>query len=197
MPDVSQHPELADQLHAIHRRLRRRWTAELAPFELSPHQFRALAALVRSGHHAVDDVDAVHAAGQDSDPPSEGMRLNEVAERLRIAPRSATEVVDLLEVKGLAQRGPDPRDRRATRVTATATGHDLFATVRGQRQQQADEFFAVLDEAERAELSRLLSVVLDANPRQERCASTGEASSAEASAASSASARSSASAAGA
>lgn len=184
MPDVSPLPELADQLHAINHRLRRRWTAELAPYDLSPHQFRALVAVVRSGRHAVDVVDA---AGHDGDAHPEGMRLNEVAERLRIAPRSATEVVDLLEAKGLVQRGTDPRDRRATRVTATEKGHELYVEVRGQRQQQAEEFFAVLDDSERAELSRLLSVVLDANPRPDQCVSV----------ASSASARSSASAAGA
>lgn len=185
MPDIAQNPELTDQLHALNHRLRRRWTAELAPYDLSPHQFRALAALVRSGQHAVPD--AVQGGVQDMEPHAEGMRLNEVAERLRIAPRSATEVVDLLEAKGLVQRGPDPRDRRATRVTATEKGHELYVEVRGQRQQQAEEFFAVLDDAERAELSRLLSVVLDANPRQDQCASTTP----------SASSRSSASAAGA
>lgn len=197
MPDTAQTPELTDQLHAINHRLRRRWTAELAPYELSPHQYRALAALVRSGRHAVDVMDADAAVGAPGSDHPEGMRLNEVAERLRIAPRSATEVVDLLEAKGLARRGPDPRDRRATRVTATEAGYELYSAVRGQRQQQAEEFFAVLDEAERAELSRLLSVVLDANPRQERCASAGESTSTADSAPSSASVRSSASAAGA
>ena len=36
------------------------------------------------------------------------MRPSVLAERLRIAPRSATEVVDALEARGLVERGPDP-----------------------------------------------------------------------------------------
>lgn len=41
--------------------------------------------------------------------PGDPIRLKDLAERLRIAPRSATEVVDQLEVKGLVRRDPDPR----------------------------------------------------------------------------------------
>jgi DNA-binding MarR family transcriptional regulator len=42
------------------------------------------------------------------------MRLSELSEHLHIAPRSATEVVDALESRGLVRRRPDPDDRRAT-----------------------------------------------------------------------------------
>lgn len=151
--------ELADQLHAINHILRRRWAAQLAPFDLSPHHYRALATLVRA-----DAADATDAEGA-SRPRSGGMRVTEIAERLRIAPRSATEVIDLLEVKGLVQRGPDPADRRAIRVSASDKGHRVYALVRSERRQQAEEFFSVLEEEDRCELSRLLGQLVDAHRR--------------------------------
>ena len=151
-------PELSDQLHAVNRRLRRGWITQLAPFELSPHQYRALAALVRSTQHGT-------AAAKEH---PEGMRLNELADRLRIAPRSVTEVIDLLEVKALVRRGPDPADRRASRITVTDRGQQLYHRVRSERLQQAEGFFSALSAEDRSELARLLGLLLEANPRQEQ-----------------------------
>lgn len=158
----TQNPELSDQLHAVNRRLRRGWITQLAPFELSPHQYRALAALVRSTQHGHSAAAQHH----------EGMRLNELADRLRIAPRSVTEVIDLLEDKELVRRGPDPADRRASRITVTDQGQQLYLRVRGERLQQAEGFFSALGAEDRAELSRLLGLLLDANPRQEQQCAT-------------------------
>lgn len=129
--------------------------AQLTPFDLSPHQHRALAAVVRSTHHD----------GATTGECQDGMRLNELADRLRIAPRSATEVIDLLEAKMLVKRGPDPTDRRATRVSVTPEGKQLYARVRSERLKQAEDFFAVLDVADRSELSRLLGLLIEAHPR--------------------------------
>ena len=50
------------------------------------------------------------------------MRPGALAEHLRIAPRSATEVVDDLQERGLVERAPDPADRRATLVRLTEAG---------------------------------------------------------------------------
>ena len=41
-----------------------------------------------------------------------GIRSSELAALLHLAPRSATEVIDALESKGLVARSPDPTDRR-------------------------------------------------------------------------------------
>lgn len=128
---------------------------QLTPFDLSPHQYRALAALVRSTMHD----------GAAAREHPDGMRLSEIAERLRIAPRSATEVIDLLETKLLVRREPDPADRRATRVNVTQQGQRLFGLIRSERLKQAEDFFAVLGEADRAELSRLLELLIEAHPR--------------------------------
>ena len=142
--------QLADQMHRINHRLRRRWGAQLAPHGLSPHYYRALAAIART-EYGDDEVD--------------GLKLREIAERLRIAPRSATEVIDGLEGRALVTRVPHPKDRRATLVVLTDAGRELFQELQAQRQRSSEEFFAVLDEADRQELSRLLGKLIGAHPR--------------------------------
>jgi len=79
-----------------------------------------------------------------------------LADRLRIAPRSATEVVDQLEAKDLVRREPDPTDRRATLVVATDAGAELFANLGAERRDKSNEYFAKLPASDRAELSRIL-----------------------------------------
>ncbi|MFB0835763.1 MarR family winged helix-turn-helix transcriptional regulator [Arthrobacter halodurans] len=178
--------DLADQFHATFRRLRRLWTEQLAPFGITPHQWRALGML--AGRHAQGgerrDPPACGAApeaagsteragtaaragnadpGGNSDRAGGGtpLRLSELAERLRIAPRSATEVVDQLEARGLVARAPDPRDRRATLVSLTAEGRALTERVGAVRGEQSDFFFARLAPKDRGELGRLLGILAE------------------------------------
>ena len=138
--------DLGELFHAAFRGLRRTWAEQLSPWELTPHQWRALATLLRGGGPGSG---VCGGAG-------EGLRLKDLAERLRIAPRSATEVVDQLEAKGLVRREPDPTDRRATLVLATAEGEELFANVGAERRDKANAYFAQLPEGDRAELARIL-----------------------------------------
>ena len=149
MSDDHTQPELAEQMHRINHRLRRRWGAQLAPHGMSPHYYRALAAIA----HAPADGEVA------------GLKLREIAERLRIAPRSATEVIDGLEERDLVQRVPHPKDRRATLVVITDEGRALHEELRAERQRSSEEFFAVLDEADQRELSRLLGKLIEAHPR--------------------------------
>ena len=153
MPTHRDQPELADQMHRINHRLRRRWGVQLAPHGLSPHYYRALAAI----SHAHDGVE-----GDDGAP---GMKLRDIAERLRIAPRSATEVIDGLEERDLARRVPHPHDRRATLVVITEAGQQLHRELRAERVRASEEFFSVLSTEDRQELSRLLGQLIDAHPR--------------------------------
>ena len=53
-------------------------------------------------------------------PRDEGIRMSALAEQLQITPGAVTQLVDQLERMGLIERGPDPVDRRATRVRPTA-----------------------------------------------------------------------------
>lgn len=130
----SEDGSLADAFWQVARRLRHQSREALAPWGVSPSQLRALDVLLRHGP----------------------VRAGELAEHLRIAPRSATEVVDALAERGLVERRPDPADRRATQVVVTAPGTELGQAVRSARAAEADRVFATLDEADRAELLRLL-----------------------------------------
>ena len=75
------------------------------------------------------------------------MRPSVLAERLHIAARSATEVVDALEARGLVERAPDPDDRRATLVRPTEAARSELAEVDRVRREQSERFLAVLSRA--------------------------------------------------
>ena len=153
-------PDLGNLFHAAFRGLRRGWMEQLSPWGLTPHQWRALQA---AGHHD-GEPHGVEPHGGDGEN-SGGLRLKELAERLRIAPRSATEVVDQLEAKGLVERRPDPADRRATHVFLTPAGRQLHAEVTAARREQSERYFAALSPTDRAELARLLELLGAAGAR--------------------------------
>jgi len=136
-------PELGELLMRATRGLRRRWAESLEPWDLTPHHARAL--------QVVGELDKP--------------RLGTVAERLRIAPRSATEVIDALEERGLVERGPDETDRRATCVSLTDPGREVLAEVNSARGSAGSQHFAVLTDTERATLAELLAK-LDARPTE-------------------------------
>lgn len=141
---------LGELMHAAFRGLRGRWMQQLAPFELTPHQFRALNAVARKA------AAADGAGGEAEAPAAHGVRLKDLADRLHIAPRSATEVVDQLEDKGLLARTSDPSDRRATLIALTEAGTELRERIRSVRRREADEYFSALSPEDRAELQRIL-----------------------------------------
>src|SRR3954470_20696849 len=126
--------QLAELLMRAARLQRGRWREVLAPWDLSPSQARALRVLVEH----------------------DGTRVSDLAEALHIAPRSATEVADSLEERGLVERTPDPRDRRAVLLRPTAAGRTLRAEVEEARMAGMRAMFARLPADDRAELARLL-----------------------------------------
>ncbi|MER7441299.1 MarR family winged helix-turn-helix transcriptional regulator [Micromonospora avicenniae] len=125
---------LAEAFWKVARLLRHRTRAALAPWDVSPSQARALGVLARHGV----------------------LRPGALAEHLRIAPRSATEVVDDLQRRGLVERRPDPNDRRATLVALTAEGVRTSTAIRATRQAEADRLFAELTPGDRDDLARIL-----------------------------------------
>ena len=127
---------LAEAFWAVARRLRDTSQETLAPWDINPSQLRALRMLRRHGV----------------------MRLSELSDRLRIAPRSATEVVDALESRGLAQRRPDPGDRRATLVEVTEDGAGVLDAIRGS---EAERVFGRLSPTDRSRLARILRKLRD------------------------------------
>ncbi|MHA6508474.1 MarR family winged helix-turn-helix transcriptional regulator [Tessaracoccus sp. Y1736] len=130
--------DLGSLFHAAFRGLRSSWAEQLSPWEITPFQWRALHTLARADG---------------------GLRLKDLAERLRIAPRSATEVVDQLESAGLVDRTPDPGDRRAVIVAPTSHGLEIHDAVMSQRKERSEEYFAVLSPAEQDQLAALLTLL--------------------------------------
>jgi DNA-binding MarR family transcriptional regulator len=86
----------------------------------------------------------------------DGTRVSELAEALHIAPRSATEVADSLEGRGLVERASDPRDRRAVLLRPTETGQKLRDEVETARHAATRAMFERLPAEDRAELVRIL-----------------------------------------
>ena len=130
---------LADAFGAVARRLRERSAETLAPWDITPAHLRALRTLNRHGT----------------------MRLSELSDRLEIAPRTATEVVDALQASDLVRRRADPGDRRATLVEVTDHGGEILAEIRGARGIEAGRVFGRLSPADRAELARILGALRD------------------------------------
>jgi DNA-binding MarR family transcriptional regulator len=125
---------LSEALTAVARQLREKSAETLAPWDITPAHLRALRTLARHGT----------------------MRLSELSDRLQIAPRTATEVVDALQARGLVRRRADPADRRAVLVEVTEPGADLLAEIRATRGTEAGRVFGRLGPADRAELARIL-----------------------------------------
>ncbi|NQX11522.1 MarR family transcriptional regulator [Microbacteriaceae bacterium VKM Ac-2855] len=70
----------------------------------------------------------------------------DLARHLAIAPASVTTLIDRLQKTGLAQRHPDPNDRRGTIVTATHTSdEDLHSLLSGNRPAVLETAAAVSD----------------------------------------------------
>lgn len=126
---------LTEALMAVARQLRERSGETLAPWDITPAHLRALRTLARHGT----------------------MRLSELSDRLQIAPRTATEVVDALQARGLVRRRADPGDRRAILVEVAERGAGVLAEIRATRGAEAGRIFGRLSPAERAELARILS----------------------------------------
>ncbi|MEV0459042.1 MarR family winged helix-turn-helix transcriptional regulator [Catellatospora methionotrophica] len=133
---MDEHEEagLSEAFWAVARRLRHLTKDALAPWQITPSQSRALHVLGRQ----------------------ETLRLNELADQLRIAPRSATEVVDDLQARGLVERRPDPADRRATLVALTGPGRETARLIEAARRAEADRFFSALAPDDRAQLGVIL-----------------------------------------
>ena len=125
---------LSEIFWGVARALRSQSKLTLTPWELTPSQGRALSVLDRHG----------------------AMRLSDIADHLRIAPRSVTEVIDDLQARGLAARRPDPADRRATLVELTEAGRDAGTAIRAARRAETDRVFGTIAPEDRDTLARIL-----------------------------------------
>ncbi|MEV0145815.1 MULTISPECIES: MarR family transcriptional regulator [unclassified Nonomuraea] len=130
--------ELSELLHLVTRRLRHGYLNRLEPLGLTPGQARALRALIDAGRP---------------------LRMVQLADQLRIVPRSVTPVIDALEEAGLVRREVDPANRRSTLVVITDAGQEVYERAREARRQAGQDLFAVLTGEQRDQLKELLGVV--------------------------------------
>jgi DNA-binding MarR family transcriptional regulator len=130
---------LSEAFWSVARQLRETSQETLAPWDITPSHLRALRVLKRHGP----------------------MRLSALSDHLHIAARSGTEVVDGLEAQGLAERRPDPGDRRATLVEVTEHGAGVLDAIRAARGTEAERAFGRLSPADRDDLARILRKLRD------------------------------------
>jgi DNA-binding MarR family transcriptional regulator len=98
---------LAFLIHLAAKRLRLEFANRAAGYGLTPSKARALAFLARRP----------------------GANLTALAEALEVQPMSVLRVVDDLEAQGMLRRDPDPKDRRALRLSLTTAGEAANAQV--------------------------------------------------------------------
>ncbi|HEY3406820.1 MAG TPA: MarR family winged helix-turn-helix transcriptional regulator [Propionicimonas sp.] len=125
---------LAESFLRVARRLRRETSLRTAPLGLNLHQSRALRVIGDAGP----------------------LRPSEVAERLGIVARSATDAVSGLVTGGFVERTTDPADGRAHLLALSPTGRATLAKVEQIRADVGREFFGRLPEAERVALGAVL-----------------------------------------
>jgi DNA-binding MarR family transcriptional regulator len=92
----------------------------------------------------------------------DGLRIGEIASRSRLSKQTMTTLVRLAERDGLVTRGPDPEDRRATRITLTRRARE-FASVAErileQLERRVDDLVGSRQSGElRAALSKLMEL---------------------------------------
>jgi DNA-binding MarR family transcriptional regulator len=125
---------LAESFLRVARRLRRETSVRTAPLGLNLHQSRALRVIGDAGP----------------------LRPSEVAERLGIVARSATDAVAGLVTSGFVERTTDPADGRAQLLALSPTGRAALAKVEQIRAEVGRDFFGRLPEAERVALATVL-----------------------------------------
>ena len=105
-------------------------------------------------------------AGLRDEPPTQLV----LARRLGLDRTVMTHLLDDLERAGLVERRPDPADRRARRIIATAAGAALLDALDGRLATVEDAVLAPLDPVERRTLRALLSKVATAGcPPADAC----------------------------
>lgn len=123
---------LAFLIHLAAKRLRLEFARRASGYGLTPSKARAIAFLARRP----------------------GANLTALAEALEVQPMSVLRVVDDLEAQGMLRRDPDPRDRRALRLSLTAAGETAEREIWGTLDGIVDEATQRMSAGSRTGLSR-------------------------------------------
>jgi len=92
-------------------------------------------------------------------------RQSVLAADFELSPHSITDIVDGLERLGMAERRPDPADRRAKLVAITDAGQAALDVANAAWERLLTQIFGSLSEADRATLVRLLGRLDEAAQR--------------------------------
>ena len=116
------------------------FSARLAPLALEPREFALMRCLATR----------------------EGASQQAIGERLGVPPSRMVALVDALEARGLLERRPSPKDRRAHALHQTAAGKRLLAKATAVAAGLEAELTEGLDAAQRAQLLEMLDHVAGA-----------------------------------
>jgi DNA-binding MarR family transcriptional regulator len=85
--------------------------------------------------------------------------MSDVAEYLKIAPPSATSLINTFVRDGVITRISDPEDRRRVRLTLSAKGTSLLEETLEKRSRAFASIFSSLSEKDSIELARILTII--------------------------------------
>jgi len=85
-----------------------------------------------------------------------GLKMSELSQHLMVTGGNVTGIVDLLEKDGLAERTPEPADRRACRVRLTRAGRKAFGEMARAHEGWIVEMLGGLSRREQAGIYQLL-----------------------------------------
>lgn len=75
----------------------------------------------------------------------DGLKMNQLSARMMVTKGNVTGIVKALELEGLIERTAIAGDRRASKISLTKTGRELFAQMASAHEGWIVESFAVLD----------------------------------------------------
>jgi DNA-binding MarR family transcriptional regulator len=131
------HAEIADRLHSTAIHVLRLVRGQDAATGIGPAQLSALSVLVFGGP----------------------MSLNALAAAEQVRPPTMSRIIDALEKARLAQRRPDPKDRRAVLIEPTPKGSALLHAGRKRRVAFLSGYLEGLSPAELARLDQSLTAI--------------------------------------
>lgn len=87
--------------------------------------------------------------------------LSELARTIHLSPSTVLGIVDRLEVKGLARRERDLKDRRLVRISLTGPGRDLVANAPSPLQDTLAHAMSQLPAEQQATIARSLERIVE------------------------------------
>jgi DNA-binding MarR family transcriptional regulator len=89
--------------------------------------------------------------------------MTDIADYLKIAPPSATALINIFVKEGMIERTTDRDDRRRVRLTISAKGEQLLEDTMQKRTQAFARVISSLSDEDCTELSRILTIITSSN----------------------------------